>query len=64
VRRALLDAPLDDAPETEDERRAMQEARDELARGKVRTLEEVRRQLGRRAGRLSSPPAPPVVTPW
>jgi hypothetical protein len=40
VLRALLEAPPDD------ERRAVQEAREELARGEVRTLEEVRRELG------------------
>jgi len=46
VFKALLEAPLDDEPETEEERRAVQEAREELARGEVRTLEEVRRELG------------------
>jgi hypothetical protein len=46
VLRALLEAPLDDEPETEEERQAVQEAREELARGEVRTLEEVRRELG------------------
>ena len=46
VLRALLEAPLDDEPETEEERHAVQEAREELARGEVRTLEEVRRELG------------------
>ena len=46
VLRALLEAPPDDEPETEAERRAVQEAREELARGEVRTLEEVRRELG------------------
>jgi hypothetical protein len=46
VLRALLEAPLDDEPETDDERQAVQEAREELARGEVRTLEEVRRELG------------------
>jgi hypothetical protein len=46
VLRALLEALLDDAPETAEERRLVQEARDELARGEVRTLEEVRRELG------------------
>jgi hypothetical protein len=46
VRKTLLEAPLDDEPETEEERRAVQEAREELARGEVRTLEEVRRELG------------------
>jgi hypothetical protein len=47
VLRALLEAPPDDEPETEEERQAVQEAREELARGEVRTLEEVRRELGR-----------------
>jgi hypothetical protein len=46
VLRTLLEAPPDDEPETEDERRAVQEAREELARGEVRTLAEVRRELG------------------
>jgi hypothetical protein len=46
VLRALLDAPLDDEPETENERQAAQEAREELARGEVQTLEEVRCELG------------------
>jgi hypothetical protein len=46
VLRALLEAPLDDEPETDDERQAVQEAREELARGEARTLEEVRRELG------------------
>jgi hypothetical protein len=46
VLRTLLEAPLDDEPETDDERQAIQAAREELARGEVRTLEEVRRELG------------------
>ncbi len=46
VLRPLIDAPLEDEPETEEERRLVQEARDELAQGKVRTLEAVRRELG------------------
>ena len=46
VLRALLEAPLDDEPETEEERRAVHAAREDLARGEVRTLEEVRRELG------------------
>jgi hypothetical protein len=45
VLRALLEAPLDDEAETDEERHAVQEAREELARGEVRTLEEVRREL-------------------
>jgi hypothetical protein len=46
VLRALLEAPPDDEPETDEERRAVQEAREDLARGEVRTLAEVRRALG------------------
>ena len=46
VRRALLTAPWNDEPETEDERQAVQEARNELARGEVYPLAEVRRELG------------------
>jgi hypothetical protein len=46
VLKALFEAPLDDEPETEEERRAVKEAREELARGEVRTLEDVRRELG------------------
>jgi hypothetical protein len=42
VLRALLEAPLDDEPETDDERCAVHEAP-----GEVRTLEEMRRDLGR-----------------
>jgi hypothetical protein len=44
--RALREAPLDDEPETEEERRAVHTAREDLARGEVRTIEEVRRELG------------------
>jgi hypothetical protein len=43
---ALLEAPPDDEPEPEEERQAVHEAREELARGEVRTLEEMRRELG------------------
>ena len=46
VLRALLEAPLDDEPETEEERRLVHEARDELAQGQVRMLEDVRHELG------------------
>ena len=45
VRRALLTAPWDDEPETEHERQAVQEACNELARGEVYPLDEVRREL-------------------
>jgi hypothetical protein len=44
--RALLNAPLDDEPETEDERAAMAEARAALERGEVITDEDLRRDLG------------------
>ena len=46
VLRALLEAPSDDEPETEAERQAVHQAREEMARGEVRTLAEVRRELG------------------
>jgi hypothetical protein len=46
VLQVLLEAPLDDERETEEEHHTVQEAREELARGEVRTLEEVRRELG------------------
>ena len=45
----LLTAPIDDEPETEEERAAVEEAREAAARGEVYTLEEVRR-LGRGSG--------------
>ena len=43
--RRLLTAPLDDEPETEDERRAVAEARDALARGEVVRDEDLDREL-------------------
>jgi len=43
---ALRDAPWDDEPETEEERAAVQEAYEAIARGEMFTLEEVRRELG------------------
>jgi hypothetical protein len=39
-------APIDDEPETEEERAAVAEARAASARGEVMTTEELRRQLG------------------
>jgi len=50
VLRALLEAPPDDEPETEEEHQGVHEAWEELGRGEVRTLEEVRRELGLCAG--------------
>jgi hypothetical protein len=41
-------APLDDEPETEAERKAVAEARAELAAGRVVTLEELEREYGLR----------------
>ena len=41
----LDQAPLDDEPVTEEEERAVQEARDEIARGKTISLEQLKREL-------------------
>jgi hypothetical protein len=46
VHRALLEAPWDNEPESEDERQAVQEARDELARGEAIPDAELWRSLG------------------
>jgi len=46
VRRALLTAPWDDEPETEEERQAVQGAREELARGETIPDAELWRRLG------------------
>ena len=43
---ALARAPLDDEPETEEERAAVVEAREAVARGEVFSLDEVKRELG------------------
>ena len=42
---ALPTAPLDDEPETDEERAAVAEAYEDLAHGRVRPWEEVRREL-------------------
>ena len=44
--RALIQAPLDDEPETEEERTAIAEGRAALQRGDVVSHEELRRDLG------------------
>lgn len=44
--RTLLNAPIDDEPETEEERAAVAEALAELERGEIVTDEELRRELG------------------
>ena len=46
VLRAFLTAPEDDEPETEEERAAVAEAYDSIARGEVISDEELRRRLG------------------
>lgn len=43
---SLRDAPLDDEPETEEERLAVQEAYEAIARGDVVPDEELERELG------------------
>lgn len=42
---ALATAPIDDEPETEEERAAVAEAYEDIAHGRVRPWEEVRREL-------------------
>jgi hypothetical protein len=43
---ALALAPVDDEPETDEERAAVAEAREDLAAGRVLTTDELRRSLG------------------
>jgi len=43
---ALANAPYDDEPETEEERKAVAEGRAALDAGDYMTLDEVRRELG------------------
>jgi hypothetical protein len=45
VLRALLTAPLDDEPETAEERAAVEEGKADLAAGRVVSHEEARRRL-------------------
>ncbi len=46
VERALLLAPVDDEPDTDDEDGGLTEARQELARGEGVSTEELERELG------------------
>ncbi len=46
VLRAARSAPIDDEPETPEERLAVAEAREAIAQGKVLTDEQLRRELG------------------
>lgn len=43
---ALANAPVDDEPETDEERAAVEEGRVALARGNAISLEDARRELG------------------
>jgi hypothetical protein len=43
---AFENAPIDDEPITEEEERAVEEAREAYRRGETYTLEEIRRELG------------------
>lgn len=42
----LLTAPEDDEPEDEEERAAVAEAREDVEKGRVYSLDEVKRELG------------------
>ena len=46
VRYALDHAPLDDEPETEEERQAVEKGKADLKAGRVYTMEEAKRELG------------------
>lgn len=46
VLQALRDAPLDDEPETAEEREAVEEARRDIAAGRVYSDADVQRMLG------------------
>jgi hypothetical protein len=46
VLRSFLLAPLDDEPETDEEREMVEEAKRALARGEYVTMDEVKRELG------------------
>jgi hypothetical protein len=46
VLRMLLTAPLDDEPETDEERAAVAEAYEDLRAGHVVTMEEIEREFG------------------
>ena len=46
VLHAFLTAPEDDEPETDEERAAIDEAREDVKQGRLYSLEEVRRELG------------------
>lgn len=43
---AFLNAPLDDEPLTEADKQAIKEAEEDIAAGRLKSLKEVRRELG------------------
>jgi predicted transcriptional regulator len=46
VRHALENAPLDDEPETEEERKAVEEGRADIRAGRTLSTDELRQELG------------------
>lgn len=46
VLRTLLTAPLDDEPETDEERAAVAEAYEDVRQGRLVSMEEIERQFG------------------
>jgi len=44
--RVLRDAPIDDEPETDEERQLVEEACQDLAAGRMASYEEIRREFG------------------
>ncbi len=46
VRKAIENAPLDDEPETDEERRAVEEGEADIRAGRTLSTEELRRELG------------------
>lgn len=46
VLRAFMGAPLDDEPESEEERQAVAKAKEDLGAGRVVSDEDLRRELG------------------
>jgi hypothetical protein len=44
--RTLLSAPIDDEPESEEERKAVAEAREDIAAGRVVSQQEMRHEFG------------------
>jgi len=46
VRRSIETAPLDDEPETEEERQGVEEAKADIRAGRTMSTEELKRELG------------------